>query len=516
MPGDDLAARACKMCGGLIDRECVDTHHSFDRTDLLDSLGWPRGRCGGRENRSGHGCVERELSRWCGNGLSRSLKFRTQPANDAALLFFDAFVVQRDQPVEDLGVAHWPRQAVCSRDKGVEFVVDVSEDTDERTTLTTHLLTVWNPTYEADALQLHLEVLLATMREAREGNRDHDDVFVWWGKVRSVNRQAPLPHLQDVLAVDAQIETDDADAPEVQIYLTDYRSLYVAHVGAVKSGSDFTLDAQVPAYYAARGLKCDCWFMLWDIRQLVWDDTTAVATTLATLRNTRSNDRPVSIYGGVVDLPLLVTCADDTRWFEDATRERYTGGRFWAESDAEQRGVGEMQRELRLNRFGTAAWTAFDTGVRRFIASAEATFRTHCDDMAFELSPVIVSLASGMEVQVNLLLRVAMRGEPADVRFTNIDGQSVDLALSGALSLGALARAIPETKARCDWLRSKLEQGEWFVTSLPPILAELAEQRNDAAHGKGVPREAVMRVRERLVGVGLVGVLVHLARVIVR
>ena len=354
------------------------------------------------------------------------------------------------------------------------------------------------------------------MREAREGSRDHDDVFVWWGKVRSVNRQAPLPHLEDVLALDAQIETDDADAPEVQIYLTDYRSLYVAHVGAVRSGRDFVPESQVPAYYAAHGLTCDCWFMLWDIRQLVWDDTTAVATTLATLRNTRYNDRPVSIYGGVVDLPLLVTCPDNTRWFDDATRERYTGGRFWAEYDAEQRGVGEMQRELRLNRFGTAAWTALDPGVRRFIASAESMFRTHRHDMAFELSPVIVSLANAMEVQVNLLLRAAMRGAHADLRSTNIDGQSIDLAASGALSLGALARAIAETKARCDWLRSKLDQGEWFVSSLPPILAELAEQRNAAAHGEGVPRDAVIRVRERLVGVGSVGVLVQLARVGVR
>lgn len=383
-------------------------------------------------------------------------------------------------------------------------------------TLTTHLLTVWNPTYEADALQLHLEVLLAAMREERDGTRERDDVFVWWGKVRSVNRQAPLPHLHDVLAVDAQIDTDDPDAPEVQIYLTDYRSLYVAHVGGVRSGNDFTPEAQVPAYYSAHRLKCDCWFQLWDIRELVSDDTTAVATTLATLRNTRYNDRPVSIYGGVVDLPLLVTCPDGTRWFDDATRERYTGGRFWSEFDAEQHGVGEMQRELRLNRFGTTAWTALDPGVRRFVASAESMFRAHRDDMGFELSPVIVSLANAMEVQVNLLLRAAMRGASSDVRFTNVEGQSVDLSQSGALSLGALARVINETKVRCDWLRSKLEQGEWFVSSLPPILAELAEQRNDAAHGKGVSREVVVRVRERLVGVGSVGVLLELARVSAR
>lgn len=354
------------------------------------------------------------------------------------------------------------------------------------------------------------------MREAREGTRDRDDVFVWWGKVRSMNRQAPLPHLQDVLAVDAQVIVEDETAPEVQIYLTDYRSLYVAHVGEVRSGADFTPLEQVPAYYAAHDLKCDCWFRLWDIRQLVWDDTTAVATTLATLRNTRYNDRPVSLYGGIVDLPLLVTSAHETRWFDDTTREHFTSGPYWAEYDAEHRGVGEMQRELRLNRFGTVAWTALDPGVRRFIASAESTFRAHRDDLAFDLSPVIVSLANALEVQVNQVLRAAMRGASADVRFTNIDGQSVDLAQSGALSLGALARAIDETKARCDWLRAKLEQGEWFVSSLPAILTELAGQRNDAAHGKGVARDVVMRSRERLVGVGSVGVLVELARVRVR
>lgn len=352
------------------------------------------------------------------------------------------------------------------------------------------------------------------MREARDGTREHDDVFVWWGKVRSVNRQAPLPHLQEVLAVDAQIDSENA--PEVQLYLTDYRSLYVAHVGAVKNGKDFTPDGQVPAYYAARDLACDCWFQLWDIRQLVWDDTTAVAIELATLRNTRYNDRPVSIYGGVVDLPLLVTCADETRWFDDAARERYTGGRFWAEYDAEQRGVGEMQRELRLNRFGTAAWTALDPGVRRFIASAESTFRTHRDDMAFDLSPVIVSLANAMEVQVNLLLRAAMRSAAPDVRFANIDGRSVDMALDGSMTLGALARAIGETKERCDWLRSKLRNGDWFVASLPPILVELAQHRNDAAHGAGVRRDVVTGVREALVGVGAVGALVQVAQVKVR
>src|SRR5689334_7164279 len=96
-----------------------------------------------------------------------------------------------------------------------------------------HLVGVWNPTYEADAIQAHVEILVAAARQLREGKRSDDDVYVWWGKVRSSNRQQPLPHLDEILAIDDVLGATDDDAPEVHLYLTDYRSLYVAHLGGV-------------------------------------------------------------------------------------------------------------------------------------------------------------------------------------------------------------------------------------------------------------------------------------------
>lgn len=155
---------------------------------------------------------------------------------------------------------------------------------------TRHLLGVWNPSYEADAMDAHIEVLLGHARAAREGRLENDDVYVWWGKLRSPYRQAPLPHLDEVLALDAQLAGDD----EVHLYLTDYRSLYVAHLGGV-SGDDVRADpheaAHVPAYYRTATLAADCWFQLWDIRRLVLDDTPAVTAELRHLRNTRYHDQ---------------------------------------------------------------------------------------------------------------------------------------------------------------------------------------------------------------------------------
>ena len=65
------------------------------------------------------------------------------------------------------------------------------------------------------------------------------------------------------------------------------------------------------------------------------DDTPGVSEELGRLRNTRYHDRPVSLYGGMVELPLIVTRDDGARWFAD--RDLLTSGRLWAERDADLR-----------------------------------------------------------------------------------------------------------------------------------------------------------------------------------
>ena len=379
-----------------------------------------------------------------------------------------------------------------------------------------HLVSVWNPSYEADAMEQHLSVLLANAARFRKGEGDEEDVYVWWGKIRSANRQQPMPHLADVLAIDAQLgeegETVAAER-EVHLYLTDYRSLYVAHVAEIVTDDMRDDDGHVPTFYAVGDFNFDCWFQLWDIRRLVTNDTLGVVEELKKLRNTRYNDRPVSIYGGMVDLPLIVTRDDGARYFDPAVRAALTDGRFWCEFDAERSGVGAMERELRENLFGADAWSALDPAARSFIASAEKVFRDHRDDAAFDFSGVVVDFAKAFEVQVNGLLRRAIVGANRDARFVEVDRQPVDLATGPMLSLGQLARAIADNKALNDWLKRKLQPREWVAVTLPPVLDNLAALRNPAAHETRIGRDQVVPLRDQLVGVGCVGRLVELAKV---
>ena len=379
-----------------------------------------------------------------------------------------------------------------------------------------HLVTVWDPTRGPDPLQAHLQLLLDRRRRERAGELEDEDVYVWWGKIRSPNRQQPLPHLDEIVALDDALRGEDGPDAEVHLYLTDYRSLYVGHVGEVtKEDVRHPADRKTEPEEVAPlydGVACDCWFRLMDVRRLVHDDTLGVVDELRKLRNVRYHDRPVSIYGGMVELPLLVRRDGDARWFEPRVRERLIEGRSWAEFDAESTGLGSIERDLRENMFGEVAWLGLDPAARTFVASAEKVFRDHRAEPAFDFSPVLVNLAKAVEVQANDLLRRALRLAPPAARRANVEGRTVDVVADGPFSLGQLARIVGGERAVNEALAQRLQPSRWFTASLPPILDELAGMRNPAAHRATLDREAVGRLRDRMVGVGCVGDLVELGR----
>ena len=378
-----------------------------------------------------------------------------------------------------------------------------------------HLVAVWNPAYGNDVMEEHIRIIRDRAQRFRSGDVEEDDVFVWWGKIRSVRRQAPLPHLKEIIALESQLGEGHA-VSEMQLYTTDYRSLYVAHVGeiTVEDVRENDDGDHIPEMYLNEKVNCDCWFRLWDIRRLVSDDTLAVIEELGKLRNTGYADMPVSIYGGMVHLPLIVTRPDGARYFEPDARDLLTDGKYWVEFDAERTGLGSIERELRENCFGEEEWFRLDPGARTFIATAEKVFRDHKADISLDFSPVMIDFAKAFEVQVNILLRQALEKIPKTARLINLSGKTVDVGKGGPYMLADLVRIIGETKEINQALKRAIaKEGEWFTASLPAILRDLAVIRNPAAHSDRIDREAAKKRRNRFLGIGCEGDLVRLAKV---
>jgi len=371
-----------------------------------------------------------------------------------------------------------------------------------------HLVTVWNPSYADDAMEQHLAVLLD---RARNKALSPDDHYVWWGKVRSENRLQPQGHQDDILAIGSAIEADADDAGEVQLYLTDYRSLYVADIAEISATLDDDQQGAVPAYYARRNLLCDFWFLLADIRLLVADDLPGVIAELRALRNVHYHDKPVSLYGGIVDLPLVVTRPDGQRYFDLDERNAVTDGRLWAEWDAEQgSGVAAMERDLRENLFGEQAWRGLEASARRFIATGEKLFREHRGDPAFDFGPVVGSFAKALEVQCRAVLRRALAKASPDARKVNLNGETVDLLHARTLTLGQIARVLATEQRIADAATAARADKGWFAGQLSPILAAFTEVRNAGVHEARVDRATATEWRNRLLGIGGEGVFLRI------
>ncbi|MEQ9570180.1 MAG: hypothetical protein RLN75_08325 [Longimicrobiales bacterium] len=266
-----------------------------------------------------------------------------------------------------------------------------------------HLVAVWNPAYAVDAMDAHVNLLIERARAHRAGRLEsEDEVHVWWGRITSPRRKEPLPHLADVLELDDQIQ----DGVPTVLYLTDYHSLYVADLSEITVDDVRARGAEVPAYYG--DMQCDLWFGIWDVRRLVAEDTRAVIQELRKLHNTRYHDQPVSLYGGITELPLIVWRETEMDWFGD--RAALTEGRLWAERDGEFRSeVGRLSADLRDNLFGARLWHLMEPATRTFLASAEAVVRARRDDPAFDFSGAAVEYAKALETEVNAVLRHFMR-----------------------------------------------------------------------------------------------------------
>jgi len=370
-----------------------------------------------------------------------------------------------------------------------------------------HLLTLWNPAYAIDALAHHAELLAAQHRAGDE------DAHVWWGLVRSPHRLQALDHLPEILGLDAEIAERRASGDELQLYLTDYRSLYVGDVAEISADAP-DADQCVPSYYSDNGLRCDAWFLLDDIRAIVTDDMLGVQHELAQLRNTRYHHKRVSMFGGMTELPLIVTRPDRARFFMADERSRLNDGRPWVIADSERAGLGATMQQLRDDLLGATAWHALTPATRTFIATAERMLRTHRSDPAFDFSPVLIEFAKAVEVEFARLLPQLFAGAAPAVALCNLDGRSVDLRDAPSLTLGNIVHVLSNDGERITWLNQRHGRSvRWLTASAAAVLDELTQYRNPAAHESHARLDDALGIRNRWLGVGCLGHFVELAEI---
>lgn len=227
---------------------------------------------------------------------------------------------------------------------------------------------------------------------------------------------------------------------------------------------------------------------------------------------------PVSLYGGMVDLPLIVTREHETRWFGDL--DPLTGGRLWAERDADLRGeVARIARELRENLLGDEVWEVLESASRNFLTSGDAVFRMHREDPAFDFSPIAVEYAKAVETELNALIFPAVEDvlvrAPTSQRQTHVEGRMLDFGRGVAhQTLGTIVNLLQHDAVLQRGIRQAFPHDHrWLEGQLPAHLAPIVQLRNPAAHTHALSRVEVGRLRQEVLGIGCEGLIVRLAGV---
>ena len=326
--------------------------------------------------------------------------------------------------------------------------------------------------------------------------------------MRSSHRRQPLKHLDTVLAIGRELR-DDPDR-EGHLYLTDYRSLYVAHVDEIVAGDVWKpYRGHAPAYYDRLDLLCDFWYKLVDVRRLVADDSLAVISELKqSPRNVNYYDQPVSPlrrHGGPAADRRPRRWPAVLRGQASATRSP-TSGSGWSSMP---RAAAMAPWRRTSARTCSATWSGCcrprpgaPSPPRRRSSATIATMPRSTSVPSSPTSP------RHWRSSCNAILHAVLGDIPEAARRVNVDGATTVLGPGRHLTLGQFAHALTKEPA----LVAALE-------SAPPARRVVHRQPATYRQGAGrhtespvmstrerVGREVATGMRDKLVGVGLPGV----------
>ncbi len=360
-----------------------------------------------------------------------------------------------------------------------------------------NLLVLYNPYYEKDVIQQHVDILL-----------NHDEqtkARVAFGKVRSKLRDYEHPFKERLQ------EIYDSVSPQnyLQLFLTDYSNLYVAKVVEV-TNEDRSNEA--PAYYKEKSLEVEEWFIISDIRSIAQNDFEFVRDkVLANFTTPNFDNHHYAVYGNKYVYPLVVEMDEEIEYFETDNEEF----RYFTEIFKSKKTL-EVKKALIRYRFGEDIFYAFHPNTQEALVSAEIEFEENEKDLLYDFTAVAIKLSKAFEKEVYLFLRklfvllMEQNSELSQIAYT-VQGHSFTLGdyATNKPNLGT-NKYLLFYKDIKDAIYAQVQDPalrHFILKTIPQAIKLVQPVRNEAAHGERIAFEECKQLRDELIGIGRSGVL---------
>ncbi|MEA2049846.1 MAG: HP0729 family protein, partial [Campylobacterota bacterium] len=246
-----------------------------------------------------------------------------------------------------------------------------------------NILILYNPYYQENVIEQHLEIL-------------KDRGSVAFGKLKSKLRDYEHPY-EDKLE---SIYSNTSQNAPLQLFLTDYNSIYVANVIAVKT--DKTMLIKAPTYYENKDVEK--WYIINDLRLIVDNNFQLIRDKiLANFKATNFNNHTYAIYGNKYVYPMEVTMKEEINYFlKDDENFKYYTDIFKSEL--------ELQTKQNLINFtyGSAIFYSFTSNSQDNIISAEIEYHQNKHNPLYDFSTVVVKYSKILELELYIFMKTIL------------------------------------------------------------------------------------------------------------
>lgn len=338
-------------------------------------------------------------------------------------------------------------------------------------------LVLFNPYYQKDVVDSHIAVL-------------KDKGAVGFGKIKS-----PLSSLSAQKELDWESLSSVSPASPLQLFLTDYSSLFVAKVTKVSQEIDPSL---TPSYYQEKDLNVEAWFVIEDIIELVHKDFEKIRDLfLSNFTTPDYGNHTYAIYGNSYRYPLKVEMKNEIDYF--------LGDELFYPNIYKSQEFLSTKNNLLSYVFGEAGHRLHPESLENLVF-AEMEFEKNKEDKFYDFSGVAIKYGKIIEMEAYLFFKTLFffltKSDEEILQITfEVQGRGYSIAdlKDFRPNLGTYKFLLNNPLISQSIEKSNLK---WIISGVFGNLSIVQQIRNEAAHGERTSLEGIQKLRNGVLGIG--------------
>ncbi len=354
-----------------------------------------------------------------------------------------------------------------------------------------NIIILYNPYYQDDVIEQHLEIL-------------KDKGSVAFGKIKSKIRDYEHPNEEVLDSIYDEVSRDNP----MQLFLTDYNSIYVAHVIAVKT--DKTRFIKAPSYYDT--MEVEKWYVIDDLRLIVEDDFKNIRDNiLPNFRAINYNNHTYAIYGNKYVYPMQISMKENINYFEKDNEDfKYYNDIFKSELES------NIKKAITVYVFTEDMFYKFASNTQDNIISAELEYIQNKHNPLYDFSAVVIKYSKAVELELHRFFKILFAYLSSKKPSLN----NIEYSIQGR---NYLLEDMQECKANYGTYKYLLNKNDirksidsqiksseirYFISkTIPKIITIMQNIRNESVHGGTTSLQECNDIRNNLLGINCISFL---------